>query len=149
MTRSAAREIAVQMLYALSFEAQTAEEILEEWLASAFYERLAGEDELYGNPPGPEEAQYIRALVLGVVDHAPEIDSYIEKYSIGWEFGRIPRTASMAMRVAMYEVLYRPDVPNAAAINEAVEIEKHYDTREVVSFVNGILGTFSRAEIVP
>ena len=50
------------------------------------------------------------------------------------------------MRTAMYEVLYVPDVPNAAAINEAVEIAKRYETQEVVSFVNGILGSFVRAE---
>ena len=54
--------------------------------------------------------------------------------------------AAAIMRTAMYEVLYVPDVPNAAAINEAVEIAKRYETQEVVSFVNGILGSFVRAE---
>jgi N utilization substance protein B len=146
MTRSAAREIAVQMLFAHSFSARTTEEIMDEWLDGAFYDRLNGEDELYDSPPNEDEIRYIRSLVSGVVDHMPEIDSYIEKYSIGWQFGRIPRTASMAMRVAMYEVLYRPDIPNAAAINEAVEIDKHYDVKEVVAFVNGILGSFARNE---
>jgi N utilization substance protein B len=135
------------MLFAHSFSAQTAEELLDEWLDGAFYDRLRGEDELYDSPPDAEEIGYIRSLVSGVVDHMPEIDSYIEKYSIGWQFARIPRTASMAMRVAMYEVLYRTDIPNAAAINEAVEIDKHYDAKEVVSFVNGILGSFSRNEL--
>ena len=46
----------------------------------------------------------------------------------------------------MYEMLYMPDIPNAAAINEAVEIAKNYETPEVVSFLNGILGSFARAE---
>ena len=50
------------------------------------------------------------------------------------------------MRVAMYEILYMPEIPNGAAINEAVEIAKRYETQEVVSFVNGILGSFVRAE---
>ena len=50
------------------------------------------------------------------------------------------------MRTAMYEVLYMPDIPNAAAINEAVEIAKGYEPQEVVSFLNGILGSFVRAE---
>ena len=54
--------------------------------------------------------------------------------------------AAAIMRTGMYEVLYVPDVPNAAAINEAVEIAKRYETQEVVSFVNGILGSFVRAE---
>lgn len=54
--------------------------------------------------------------------------------------------AAAVMRTAMYEVLYMPGIPNAAAINEAVEIAKKYEPAEVVSFVNGILGTFVRAE---
>jgi len=55
--------------------------------------------------------------------------------------------ASAVMRVAMYEVMYMPDIPNAAAINEAVEIAKKYETPETVKFINGILGSFSRQEL--
>lgn len=50
------------------------------------------------------------------------------------------------MRTAMYEVLYMPAIPNSAAINEAVEIAKKYETPETVKFINGILGTFVRRE---
>ena len=50
------------------------------------------------------------------------------------------------MRVAMYEILYMPDIPNGASINEAVEIAKKYETPETVKFINGILGTFVRQE---
>ena len=50
------------------------------------------------------------------------------------------------MRVAMYEILYMPDIPNGVSINEAVEIAKNYEPAEVVSFINGILGSFVRAE---
>ena len=53
------------------------------------------------------------------------------------------------MRVAMYEILYMQDIPNAAAINEALELVKHYEEPEVVSFVNGILGAFVRGEHIP
>ena len=53
------------------------------------------------------------------------------------------------MRVAMYEILYMQDIPNAAAINEAVQMAKHYLEPEVVSFVNGILGSFVRIECPP
>lgn len=147
MTRLAAREIAVQILYASAFGAAPAGEILEEWLSPPFYERMNGVGPLYECPPGPDEADYIRRLVAGVMEHMPEIDSYIEKYAVGWQFGRIPLTARSVMRTAIFEVLYMPDVPNAAAINAAVELEKHYDPREVVSFVNGILGSFARAEV--
>ena len=51
------------------------------------------------------------------------------------------------MRVAMYEILYMEDIPTGAAINEAVEIAKKYETLETVKFMNGILGTFAREEI--
>ena len=52
------------------------------------------------------------------------------------------------MRVAMYEILYMPDIPNGASINEAVEIAKKYETPETVKFINGILGSFVRQEIL-
>lgn len=146
MTRSSAREIAVQILYAYTLVSAPLEELMEEWLSSPFYARLAGVDPLYENPPGQEESAYIHRLVSGVAAHMPEIDHYIEKYAIGWEFNRIPLTASCVMRVAMFEILYMPDIPNGAAINEAVEISKHYDIPEVAAFVNGILGSFVRAE---
>ena len=51
------------------------------------------------------------------------------------------------LRTAMYEVLYMPDVPNASAIDAAVELTKQYEPQEVASFVNGILGTFVRTEL--
>ena len=73
--------------------------------------------------------------------------SWTAKYSKGWSFARIPLVASAIMRVAMYEILYMPDIPHGASINEAVEIAKKYETPETVKFINGILGTFVRQEI--
>lgn len=55
--------------------------------------------------------------------------------------------ARAILRTAMYEVLYMPDVPNASAIDAAVELTKQYEPQEVASFVNGILGTFVRNEL--
>ena len=72
---------------------------------------------------------------------------YIARYARGWSFERIPLVASAIMRVAMFEVLYRSDIPNSVAINEAVEIAKKYETPETVKFINGILGSFVRGEI--
>ena len=94
-------------------------------------------------------AEYIRRLVSGVGSHAAELDGYIEKYAQGWKFARIPLVASAIMRVAMYEILYMQDIPDGAAINEAVEIAKHYETPETVRFINGILGSFVRQERQP
>ena len=83
----------------------------------------------------------------GVAEHAAELDGYIAKYAKNWKFSRIPLVASAIMRVAMYEILYMQDIPNGAAINEAVEIAKKYETPETVKFINGILGSFAREEI--
>ena len=83
----------------------------------------------------------------GVAEHGAELDGYIARYAKGWNFARIPLVASAIMRVAMYEILYMPDIPAAASINEAVEIAKKYETPETVKFINGILGSFLRQEV--
>ena len=146
MTRTNAREIAVQMVFSLSFGGVTAQEVLDSQLTAERFQELAEESPLYAQFPNEKQERYIRELVEGVYAHGPELDGYISQYAVGWSFARIPRMASSIMRTAMYEMLYMPDVPNAAAINEAVEIAKNYETPEVVSFLNGILGSFARAE---
>ena len=146
MTRSNAREIAVQLIFSLGFGNLSAQEVLDSQLTPERFAELAEENALYAQFPNEKQQQYIRDLVQGVFSHGPELDDYISRYAVGWSFARIPRMAATIMRTAMYEVLYVPDVPNAAAINEAVEIAKRYETQEVVSFVNGILGSFVRAE---
>jgi N utilization substance protein B len=146
MTRSNAREIAIQMVFSLSFGNVSADEVLESQLTQERFQELAEEIPLYEKFPEEKQQAYIRQLVRGAFDHGPELDDYISRYAKGWAFSRIPRMAAAIMRTAMYEVLYMPDVPNAAAINEAVEIAKKYEPQEVVSFLNGILGSFVRAE---
>ena len=147
MTRNTAREIAVHLAYELSFTDLSPEELTRERLSKEYFATLTEEDALYAEAPGPTQAEYIRTIVAGVAEHAPELDGYIAKYAKGWRFERIPLVASAVMRVAMYEVLYRADIPNGAAINEAVEIAKKYETEETVKFINGILGSFVRGEI--
>ncbi len=146
MTRNTARELAVHLAYELSFTDRTPEELLDERLSRESFAALAEEDELYAEAPGPTQAEYIRGVVAGVAEHAPELDGYIAQYAKGWKFERISLIAGAIMRVAMYEILYRPDIPNGAAVNEAVEIAKKYETQETAKFINGILGSFVRAE---
>lgn len=147
MVRNTAREIAVHLAYELSFTDRTVEELTGERLTEEYFETLRGEDEIYAEAPEKDQAQYITEVVSGVAQHAPELDGFIEKYARGWKFERIPLVASAIMRVAMFEVLYRDDIPNSVAINEAVEIAKKYETPETVKFINGILGSFVRGEI--
>jgi len=136
----------MHLTFELAFSDIKAGELLERELNAEAFSARAADEPLYGEYPAPELEQYIRTLVLGVADHGAELDGYIEKHAKGWRFSRIDRVASAIMRVTMYEILYRPDVPNKVAINEAVEIAKHYVDDDVVKFVNGILGSFVRAE---
>lgn len=146
MIRNIAREIAMHLSYELSFTDLTADELLDNRLSNDRFEELAPEYEVYGKLPGPTQQVYIRRLVKGIAEHGYELDQYIEKYAKGWKFERIPLVAAAVMRLAMYEILYMPDIPSGASINEAVEIAKKYENEDVVRFINGILGTFVRAE---
>ena len=149
MTRNNARELAVHLVFELSFSSQTADELLESALTRQTFAQIGEEEPLYAEFPDEPQRQYIRALVKGVYDHCPELDEYITRYSIGWKFSRIPRVTISILRVAMYEILYMQDIPNASAIDAAVELAKHYEDPQVVSFINGILGTFVRQEHIP
>lgn len=149
MTRTNAREIAVHFSFELGFSNETADELLENMLTRPIFAQIGEEEPLYAEFPNEKQREYIKMLVRGVYAHCPELDEYISRYAIGWKFSRIPRVAISIMRVAMYEILYMQDIPNAAAINEAVEMAKHYEDPEVISFINGILGSFVRNECPP
>jgi N utilization substance protein B len=148
MKRSVAREIAVRLCFSIAENPSDPKELLALVFEDWYYSTLRAEDALYEEPPNAKQLEYISRLVAGVFEHAAELDGYIDKYAVGWRYGRISRTAAAVMKVAMYEVLYMPDVPPRAAINEAVEISKHYEPPEVPPFINGILGSFARSERV-
>ena len=146
MKRSAAREIAVRLCFSITENPSDPGELLSRMFEDEYYSSLKDEDEIYGKSPNAKQLEYIKRLVTGVYDHSAELDGYIDKYSVSWRFGRISRTAVAILKVAMFEVLYMPDVPDSAAINEAVELAKSYETPETVSFMNGVLGSFIRNE---
>lgn len=147
MTRSTAREIAVHFSYEMGYSQSSADELLRAKFDPEYYATLKDEDGLYSDRPNKKQMDYIARVVRGVHDHSAELDSYIEKYAIGWDFSRISRMASAILRVAMYEILYMSDIPNGAAINEALELGRKYGEEETVSFINGILGSFTRGEL--
>jgi len=146
MKRTVAREIAVRLCFAVSENPSDPTELLTRTFEDDYYTSLQAEDALYKEKPDSKQREYITRLVTGITEHLAELDGYIEKYAVGWKFSRISRTAAAILRLAMYEVLYMPDIPDSAAINEAVELAKSYETPETVSFINGILGSFSRGE---
>ena len=148
MRRTVAREVAVRLCFSISENPSDPSEFLSGVFEDEYYSTLKTEDELYAQAPNAKQLAYITRLVTGVHEHSAELDGYIEKYAVGWRFGRISRTAAAIMKTAMFELLYMPDVPRRAAINEAVELAKRYEPPETVSFINGVLGSFSRSEAV-
>ena len=86
---------------------------------------------------------YAKQLVAGVVEHYAEIDDLLETYSNDWSIDRMPVLDRAILRVAMWEILYNPEVPNGVAINEAVEMAKEYSTDDSGAFVNGLLSKIS------
>jgi N utilization substance protein B len=147
MTRTTAREIAIHFCFELGFSNDSAKALLDQMLTREMFASIAQVEPLYAEFPDQNQEAYIRKVVSGVGEHGFELDGYIEKYAVGWKFERIPRTAAAIMRVAMYEIMYMPEIPNGVAINEAVNIAKGYEDPDVVSFLNGILGSFVRKEL--
>ena len=102
MTRSNAREIAIQMVFSLGFGNISADELLNSQLNEERFQELAAEMPIYAQYPDEKQERYIRDLVQGVFAHGPELDDYISRYAVGWSFARIPRMAAAIMRTAMY-----------------------------------------------
>lgn len=91
--------------------------------------------------PLPEGAiAYARDLILGVQERSAEIDFLINQNSDRWALGRMPVVDKNVLRIGVFELLWRRDVPVAVVINEAVELAKQLSTEESGRFVNGLLG---------
>jgi N utilization substance protein B len=82
---------------------------------------------------------YAREIVQGIVDQYDEIDDLLETYSQGWALERMPNLDRAIMRVAVWEIIYNTDVPDAVAVNEAVDMAKELSTDDSGSFINGLL----------
>jgi N utilization substance protein B len=91
---------------------------------------------------------FVADLVGGVGTHLARIDELIERFAIDWTLDRMPAVDRNLLRLAVYELLERPDVPLAAVISEAVELAKRYSTDESSRFVNGVLAGVA-AEVRP
>lgn len=90
--------------------------------------------------------EYAIELYHGVLEHQKELDEIISSFSRSWKINRIPKVNISILRLAIYEMKYVDDVPDSVAINEAVELCKKYSSKEDSSFVNGILGSYSRSK---
>jgi len=89
------------------------------------------------DPPVPE---YTVSLVEGVTAHLDRIDELLSTYSQGWTLERMPAVDRELLRVGAFEVLFADDVPDAVAVNEAVDLARSLSTDDSPAFVNGLLG---------
>ena len=138
MARRPAREAAMSLLYQETFA----------------QEPSAGnpgdlEDMVSGLHLDKEDIPYIEDILRGVADHHEEFDHIIRVNSRGWKFDRFSRVDLSILRLALYEIKYRDDIPDSVSVNEAVELGKKYGGEKSGPFINGLLGTYLRQRSGP
>lgn len=133
INRKKAREKAFLLLFENSFNSYSLDEIL----------KLKSEIEDKENKNERIE-EFTKELFEGVKGHQEEIDSLINENSKAWSKDRISKVAMTILRLSIFEILFREDIPSGVSINEAVELAKKYGSSEEPGFINGILGTISR-----
>lgn len=128
MSRREAREKCIKVLYQIDLTANSSEESIASVLECDGY---TGESDI--------ETQFLRELVNGVLENLDVIDSEIEDATLKWNPERLGKIELAILRLGVYEILFRPDIPKAATLNEAVELAKEYASEESARFVNGVL----------
>ncbi len=92
--------------------------------------------------------KYFTKVYFGVISNLKELDTIIAACSKKWASSRISRVSKSILRLALYEIIYMDDIPTQVTINEAVELAKKFDSDDSYTFINGILGAYSRGEYV-
>ena len=129
--RHAARQLAVQALYALDLNAET----LPDAALSCARAEAAG---------GDVDGTYLEDLVTGVWQQRATLDAEIDSASHRWKLSRMDRVDVSVLRLAAYELLLRPDTPAQVVLDEGIELAKEFGTPDSPSFVNGILDRIAR-----
>ncbi len=78
-------------------------------------------------------------LIHGVIEHVADLDARIKGLAHNWDFDRIARIDLAILRVAMFEMIYRKDIPPVVSINEAIDLSKQFSNADAKRFINGIL----------
>ena len=149
-TRREARERAVQFLfqYDLNPPANMDEALNQFWdsqRTAAFAEERGpstwGEKNVLPSPTAEESAarEFAEPLIRGAIEHRNELDEHIKTHAKNWDLHRMAAVDRNVLRLAIYEMLYREDIPPVVSINEAVDIAKKFSTQDSGKFVNGIL----------
>lgn len=143
--RRAARELALEVLYQAEIRDQLPTEALSLQRSAGW--SLAENERGVSGVPREEVVAYASALVEGVQQHAAPIDERITHYAQHWALDHMPVVDRNLLRLAIYELLWRPEVPTAVVINEAVELAKSLSTEASSGFINGILGHLAEDEL--
>ena len=131
MKRRKAREYALQILFQL--------DIRKEKPSAAVLKHFWAEYD-----PDEEVKAFSEEIVKGTYKHLPRINELLHQCAKNWSLERMAVVDRNVLRMAVYEILYRIDIPTSVTINEAIEIAKKYGTDESGSFVNGILDRVAR-----
>lgn len=126
LTRREAREYAFGLIYEADFRPDEDKE--------SIFDSSADDREI------PDD-KYIKEAYFGVWDNIADIDAKIAEYSVGWKTERMSRVSHAILRLAVYEMLYRDDIPSRVTLNEAIELTKKFDAERAKAFVNGILNS--------
>ena len=125
--RRESRELALQMLFALDSNPYVT---LRELMQIFREEHTVVSERIRA---------FAEALVQGVQTEREVIDNAIKERSRNWSLTRMPRVDLNIMRLAVYELMFRPDIPKKVSINEAIEIARRFGDKDSPAFVNGIL----------
>ena len=132
MSRKIARDAAMRMLYAYELTGELNQDMIQETIEPAALDA--------------EDMKYLKQVTEGAVEQRASLDTLIEQNAVGWRLSRIGKVDLSILRLAIYEMLCREDVPESVAINEAVELAKKYSEPKSKQFINGILGSISRSK---
>lgn len=130
MGRKQAREGTMQLLFQMEMNEDYSTEALDIYLDNFDFDNL--------------ETKYILDSLTSIKENKVVIDNHIESHLEGWDLDRLAKVDLSVLRIAIYEILYRDDIPVEVSINEAVETVKRYSTEDSFKFVNGVLGSFVR-----
>ena len=148
MSRKTARSAAMQMIFESVSGGQGGEETLKMVYDELREYGVPGGRTVGKKEPDEEDRAYITEAFNGVLDHIDELDERIEKTAKDWPIDRMSLVDLTILRLAVWEILYNPDVPKNVSVAEALELTERYSDPEDKPFVNGILGTVVREHTV-
>lgn len=135
MKRQDLRKYAFLVTFGISLSFDSPEEALNNYLES-FKEDYEKENGKFS----AKDLEFVKDIIFGINKNIEVIDETISKFSKGYDISRISKVALAALRVSIYEILFRDDIPAKVSVNEALEIVKLYDEDNTRKFVNGVLG---------